>query len=393
MQIDETLIKVPGGGTNQTGLRDQNARLVLSFIRRYGAMPSAEIARRSGLSAQTVSNIIRSLEADNLLTRGESIKGKVGKPSVPMALNPDGVLSLGLNIGRRSAELTLIDFKGDQIDAMSQTYAYPVINEVMDFLQSSIEHLLEKRPSIQANLTGVGISQPNRIWEWLEAVQAPADEMHRWRSFDIAAAITEQTGFETFLENDATSACVSELLVGRGSEVTDFAYIFVGAFVGGGLVLNGNIVSGRSRNGTALGPLPVPDGNGGTTQLLNVSSLYSLEAELRQTGRDPLELRNMGDDWSSIEEALVPWIDRNGHYLAICCASIASVVDIEAVLIDGAMPPEVCRRLTASIRNHYAKLDLTGLEDFRIEQGEVGRRARSIGAALLPIHSRYFLAA
>jgi len=101
----------------------------------------------------------------------------------------------------------------------------------------------------------------------------------------------------------------------------------------------------------------------------------------------------MDDDWSSIEEALVPWLERNGHYLAISCAAIASVVDIEAVMIDGAMPPDVCNRLTETVRQSYRKLDLTGLEEFRIEQGKVGRRARSIGAALLPIHSRYFLAA
>lgn len=393
MQIADSSIKVPGGAANQTGLRDQNARLVLSFIRRHGAMPSAEIARRSGLSAQTVSNIIRALEADDLLIRGEAVKGRVGKPSIPMQLNPTGVLSLGLNIGRRSAELTLIDFKGDQIDAVSTSYAFPTITDVMAFLQTSMDQLYRDRPDIRARLTGIGISRPNRIWDWLEAIKAPADVMQEWKSFDIGAAITERTGLEAVLENDATSACISELLLGRGSEVTDFAYIFLGAFVGGGLVLNGNIVSGRSKNGTALGPLPVPDGQGGTTQLLNVSSLYSLEAEIQNAGRDPLELRNMDDDWSSIEEALVPWIETNGHYLAICCASIASVVDIEAVMIDGAMPPDIRLRLTEATQRSYQKLDLTGLEEFRIEQGTMGRRARSIGAALLPIHSRYFLAA
>lgn len=385
--------KVLGGAANQTGLRDQNARLVLSYLRLNGETPSAEIARQSGLSAQTVSNIIRALEAENLLKRGKARKGKVGKPSVPMALNPMGVLSLGLNIGRRSAELTLIDFVGEQIDARSTSYAYPDIENVLSFLKAAIDDIFKSRPGSRALLTGIGVSRPNRIWEWLEAVNAPPDAMLHWKSFDIGAEVERLTGLETFIENDATSACISELLLGKGNEYSDFAYIFMGAFVGGGLVLNGNILSGRLRNGTAIGPLPVPNGQGATTQLLNVSSLYSLETELQNTGRDPLELRNMGDDWSSIETAIVPWIERNGHYLAICCAAIASVVDVEAIMIDGAMPPDVCLRLTQSIQENYKKLDLTGLEEFRIEQGSVGRRARSIGAALLPIHSRYFLAA
>ncbi|NNL18480.1 MAG: MarR family transcriptional regulator, partial [Boseongicola sp.] len=107
LTVSDIHILDPEGGSNQSGLRDQNARLVLSFIRRHGAMPSAEIARRSGLSAQTVSNITRALEADGLVKRGAAIKGKVGKPSVPVKLNPSGVNALGLNIGRRSAELVL----------------------------------------------------------------------------------------------------------------------------------------------------------------------------------------------------------------------------------------------------------------------------------------------
>ncbi|MEM9341630.1 MAG: ROK family transcriptional regulator [Pseudomonadota bacterium] len=393
MTLTDPSIRDVWGGANQSGLRDQNARLVLSIIRRHGEMASAEIARQSGLSAQTVSNIIRSLEAENLLTRGEAVKGKVGKPSVPMALNPLGALSLGLNIGRRSAEVTLLDFKGEQLGVRSTSYAFPLIEDVLGFVKSSSQSLLKSRPGARDLLVGIGISMPNRIWEWLEAVDAPAEAMRAWQSFDVEAAVTEATGLETFLENDATSACISELLLGRGDEFTDFAYIFLGAFVGGGLVLNGNVVSGRSRNGAALGPLPVPDGAGGTTQLLNVSSLYALETELRRTGRDPLELREMGDDWSTIENVIQPWIETTGHYLAIACAALASIVDIEAVMIDGAMPADVCARLTETVRASYSTLDLTGLEDFDIRQGAVGRQARSVGAAILPIHSKYFLSA
>ena len=57
-------------GSNQSGMRAYNERLVLSLIRQTGALAKAEIARRTGLSAQTVSVIMRALEADGLLLRG-----------------------------------------------------------------------------------------------------------------------------------------------------------------------------------------------------------------------------------------------------------------------------------------------------------------------------------
>ena len=391
MADGEIIIRDPEGGTNQSGLRDQNARLVLSFIRRHGEMASAEIARRSGLSAQTVSNIIRALESDGLLRRGDAVKGKVGKPSVPVTLNPGGVFSVGLNIGRRSAELVLVDFTGRQIETRSTTYAFPLIPDVLGFLQDGLADFWRHHPHARGLVTGIGVSRPNRLWDWLETVNAPSADMRAWKALDLTTKISQLTGYEAVAENDATSACVAEHLQGRGGEFSNFGYIFLGAFVGGGLVLNNKVVSGATLNAAALGPLPVPDGQGGATQLLNRASLYLLEEALGRDGLDPTALRRQPDDWSGFEAQLRPWIDLTGSSLAIAAAAIASVVEVEAILIDGAMPAAVRDRLVDSVRRHFSRLDLTGIEKPDIHQAHVGRTARSTGAALLPIHARYFI--
>lgn len=377
-------------GSSQSGLRDHNARLVLSVIRRHGALASAEIARRSGLSAQTVSNIIRALESDGLLMRRPSVRGRVGKPSVPVALNPEGACSLGLNIGRRSAELVLVDFDGRRIDGCTTTYRYPDVDGVFTFLRDGLARICPAGSGRHGKVVGLGLARPNRIWSWLENVKAPADAMRAWQDIVPEAAIRELTGLDVFVENDATSACVAEHLQGRGSEFSDFAYVFVGAFVGGGLVVNGKVVSGKTLNTAALGPMPVPDGAGGVTQLLNVASLHVLEAMLAEAGQDPLLLRR-SEDWSRFEPCLGPWIEKTGANLAIAAAAIASIVEVEAILIDGAMPVPVRARLTDAINRHVSGLDVTGLDSIRIEEAAVGMGARSIGAALLPIHARYFL--
>ncbi len=77
-------------GTNQSGMRAHNERLVLSLVRSHGALAKSDIARITGLSAQTVSVIMRELEQDGLLARGEPVRGRVGQPSVPMHLAADG---------------------------------------------------------------------------------------------------------------------------------------------------------------------------------------------------------------------------------------------------------------------------------------------------------------
>src|SRR5262245_17925430 len=100
-------------GTHQPGLRAYHARLLLSLIRRHGSLPKAEIARLTGLSAQTVSVIVRRLEADGLLSKEKPQRGKVGQPLVPFSLNPEGAYFIGLKIGRRSGDLVLLDLAGN----------------------------------------------------------------------------------------------------------------------------------------------------------------------------------------------------------------------------------------------------------------------------------------
>ncbi len=384
-------VRDPVGGTNQSGLRDQNARLVLSYIRRHGAMASAEIARRSGLSAQTVSNIVRALEADGLLRREAAVKGRVGKPSVPVALNPKGVYGLGLSIGRRTLEMVLVDFNGRQIDSDVISYGFPARSEVFEFVRGHASSILKRNGVPKNKVAGLGIARPNRIWEWLEFVNAPDGAMEDWKTLDLEKELSELSGLNTFLENDATAACVAEHLLGRGHDLHDFAYIFLGSFVGGGLVLNGKVVSGRTHNAAAFGPLPVPDGKGGTVQLLDVASLHVLESALERAGADSNALRLEDTSWEAFEPTLTEWIEITGRNLAIASAAITSVVEVEAILVAGAFPNEVRARITERINEAFSHLNITGIEKPQIESATVGRRARSIGAALLPIHASFFV--
>ena len=392
MSISERIVRDPLGGGNQSGLRDQNARLVLSYLRRHRSLSSAEIARRSGLSAQTISNILRTLDAAELIRKGKTKKGKVGKPSTPIELNPTGVYSLGLNIGRRSAELALVDFTGEVIGTRSTAYPYPDITGIFAFVKQNMTELCAIAPGSQERLAGIGVSRPSEIWNWLEIVDAPYDAMQAWKDFDLAAEISAFTNCETVVQNDATSACVAEHLLGRGAQFSDFAYLFVGAFLGGGLVLSDKVIWGRTGNAFAIGILPMPDNNDNTTELLELASLHVLEAALARDGVEPLDLRDTPEDWSAYATQVDAWISTTGKALAHGAASIASVVDVQAILIDGAMPADVKNRLTAETEKHFEKYKLGGIQRPLIAEAEVGRSARSIGAALLPIHAKFFLA-
>ncbi|WFU09387.1 ROK family transcriptional regulator [Rhizobium sp. CB3090] len=386
------MILDPSGGANQVRVRAHNERLVLSLVRRHGALSKAEIARRSGLSAQTVSVIMRALEKEGLLSRGEPVRGRVGQPSIPMRLNPDAVLSFGVKIGRRSADLVLMDFVGRIRMQLHQIYPYPLPQDIMSFVTSGIQELEARLSSEERRrLAGVGIAAPFELWNWAEEVGAPDGAMEAWRGFDLQAEVAARVPYLVYLQNDATSACGAELVFGVGPRYPDFVYLFIGSFLGGGIVLNSSIFVGRTGTAGALGPLPVRGRNGETRQLLDIASIFVLENLLRDRGFDPRPLWYSADNWIDFGEPLETWIQDTAKALAQAIVAAASIIDFSAAIIDGGFPDWVRERVVRATIKAASDLDLQGVVLPEIIEGAVGPQARAIGGASLPIFARYLI--
>lgn len=380
------------GGANQVRVRAYNERLVLSLVRRNAGVSKAEIARLTGLSAQTVSVIMRSLEKDGLLIRGEPLRGRVGQPSVPMRLNPDAVYSFGLKMGRRSADLVLMDFVGRIRLNRHFTYPYPDPARIIDFVTRGIAELeAELTPAQRAAIAGVGIAAPFELWNWASEVGAPEGAMDAWRGFNLQAEVAERLPYPVYLQNDATSACGAELVFGIGPSYPDFVYFYIGSFIGGGVVLNSALFVGRTGTAGAIGPLPVRNKHGETRQLLEIASIFVLEKLLRERGIDPQPLWYAADQWVDFGEPLEIWIRDSAAALAQAIVAASSILDFSAAVIDGGFPGWVRARLVAATLQELRKLDLQGIVVPDIVEGAVGAQARAIGGASLPIFARYHI--
>lgn len=381
-------------GTNQSGMRDYNERLVLSLVRRHGGLAKTEIARLTRLSAQTVSVIMRELEDEGLLVRNEPIRGKIGQPSIPMSLNPEGAFFLGLKIGRRSAELVLIDFLGTVRAMLQLSYRYPAPRETVAFVTNGIKDIRAKLTAEQdRRIAGLGIATPFELWSWADAAGAPHDVMEEWRDRDIRADLQAEVPFPVYLQNDATSACGAELVFGKGDAPRDFIYFYIGAFAGGGIVLNGALYGGPTGNAGALGSMPVPGPDGAPRQLIDIASIAMLERALNAKGRDASHLWSSPQDWGELGPELDEWIASAARGLAYAIVAASSVIDFQAAVIDGWMPVGVRARLVAAVRTVLATIDAEGLSLPPVREGTVGIHARAMGGASLPLSDRFLVGA
>ena len=392
--MDDAQVKSLSMGLSQKGVRDHNERLLLSLIQRHGGLPGSALAKLADLSPPTVFGILRQLEADGLIERGTPVRGKVGKPSIPMGLAANGAFAFGIKIGRRSADLILMDFKGGTRGEMQITYDYPIKQTVLAFLQDGLLNLTNQlSASEQARICGIGVAAPFEFWNWNASIDAPSNAFRAWREVDLVAEIGAFSDLPVIVMNDATAACQAEHTYGRGKEFQDYAYFFIGAFIGGGVVLNNSVYVGRQGNAGALGSIRSISPIGESMQLIDMASIHLLEARLHEVDIETRQLWDDPDSWTRLTRYVEPWLLQTALELAKASLSACSVIDFEAILIDGSFPASLRDDLVNRVRRYVATQDTRGLIPPKIEAGSIGANARSQGAACEIIRTQFFLKA
>lgn len=392
-------------GVNQSDARVHNDRLILTLLRHQayaeGGLAKAELSRMTGLSAQTLSLLMRRLEAADLVRPLERVKNGLGQPATPYQLNEEGAFSLGVKIGRRSIEIVMVNFVGQIIDQCQQLYHFPDPATIVSFTTDSIKLMQDRLgPRLSKRIIGIGLAMPFEIWNWPEQIHLPPGALDQWRNFDLEQVIQDSCNFPVMLINDASAACATELIKPIANYGTDYIYFYIGWFIGGGVVLGGKVYHGRKGNAGAVGGMLFspklqgerPDGpQKPYQQLLDRASLYLLEDRLIKNGKNPEGLWLDSPDWSQYRSELDPWLEETAEAIAVAIVNACSILDFQWAYLDGAFPPSVRARLVQIVKNKIESLDRRGFDPILIEEGAAGRQARALGAAIIPLLARYSL--
>lgn len=380
-------------GSNQGGVREFNERVVLQAIRLHGPTPKAELARLTRLSAQAISLIMAGLFEDGLVNKLEPVRGKVGQPSVPIALDPNGAFALGIEIGRRGADVLLMDFAGQVRERRSLSYPFPDPNTLFERLQALIDDV--KRclgPQLAERLCGAGVAAPLSLGGWQQVLGITTEQSGRWDGVDIRQRIEALTGLPTEFVKDTAAACVAELVAGRGRSVHTFLHVFVDTFIGGGLVIDSHLRGGVHGNAGAVGSFALSatqEGHRMPAQLLSAASLFNLERLFADAGLEPAacnDERALHAPWRQHTEA---WLQQAAGGIALAISNAACLLDLEAVIVDGSFDRTLLDQLMQSIARALDAYSWEGVWRPDVLPGTIGADARAIGGALLPLYSQF----
>lgn len=383
--------ELAGRGVQHANLRAANRRAVLTTITFNPGISNADVSRRTGLAPQTASAIVSELEAEGLIARGDVLRGRRGQPATPLSLNYEAAYAIGVAVKWSHVSLVLINLGSAEFARSRRDYAFPDAFTIVDEVEAGIARLLaDLTPAQRARVWAIGLATPTGISRNIHQLGASEDQVAAWSKLDLRAALEQRTGLLTMQFNDGVAASWAEVIMHEQPRPSSLAYVFVGTFVGSGIINENALRQGPASSEATLGSMAVIDAEGKRRVAHHVASLTALRQRLARNGI-VAPVSNPADwPWASWEPHVSHWLAEAGGALAEICLNTAAVVEVGHIVIDGDVPPEIRTRLVAATTAALEKLPLMTFERPRVVEGRLGQRATSLGAAQLPLYHKLF---
>lgn len=232
---------------SQSALRQANERRVVDVLRRDGTQTQAELARATGLSAASVSNIVRGLRAAGTVSvHNTSSNGRRAR-AVTLLRPPGTVVAVDFAVDQ--IRVAIGDSDGNML--ARESIAYEVTADAARAVRRAAwlteTTLLGARIDL-GTVASVVASVPGPIAPDTGAVGAISC-LPRWADFRPATALEGRLGLPVRAENDANLAVVAERRMGAAQGADHVIHVVLGEGVGAGIMMSGQLF--RGAGGTA----------------------------------------------------------------------------------------------------------------------------------------------
>ncbi len=379
-------------GTNIDHTQRFNRRVVLEVVRLHGPLSRAEIARLTGLSAQTVTNIIDQFKPAELLIEKPRRTGGRGQPPIDLVVNPMAAYSFGISFDHRQVIVILLNLGGAVIDQIELPLTYPSPVVVLPLIEAAVNELMSRSKISKERIWGAGVVMPAVIAAGSPTVLGPS-AMTEWLGYPLVDRLGERLGIPIFVDNDATAGAIGELLFGAGRQLMDFVYLHLGIGVGGGIITSGRPYRGAFGMSGELGHMisvpagrPCPCGNRGCLE--RYVSLSAAHAALTGEAEDfqPFDFSILERALEQRVPALLAWMEEAANRLRDAVITLENVFDPQTVVLGGPIPEALLDGLVtrmgplpASVSSHHRN------GGQRLVKAETGLDTRVLGAASLAI--------
>ncbi|PWG15508.1 ROK family transcriptional regulator [Streptomyces sp. V2] len=397
-------------GTNLPRVGGYNQAVVLDAVRTSGEISRVELAALTGLTNQTVSNVVRKLLDAGLVAESGQAPSNGGKRRTLLSLRADGAYAVGVHLDPDAAVIVVVDLAGQVVGSRRLRLTDPGDPAgIVDRVSRAALRLVERAGVDRARLLGLGVAAPGPLDGTTGAVVSPPN-FPGWGRVPLTEMFAEATGLPVALDNDATAAAIGERWIGGAERAGSFLFVYLGTGVGAGIVLDNTVLHGDSGNAGEFGHMPVEPGDrvcqcGANDCLGPYCSPAAIIEDLFDRhgpgtaaglgligGPDSVHL-----DWKALrkaarsgDDAALDVVRRAARRIGQAARGATSLLDVGRIVLGG----EALRGIEGLMREEIeAAVNRTSvartIRGITVEPSVIGETVGAVGAASLVLHGNY----
>ncbi len=398
-------------GTNLPRIADYNQGIVLEAIRISDGTSRVEIAESTGLTAQTVSNIVKRLIERGLVIEFDRASSGGGKPRVILRANPDSSYAVGVQIDGDETSFVLTDLTGRVVTRERQ----PTPHEkgprgVIEQVAGSVERIVREAGVPAEKMLGLGVACPGPLDPVRGTVIQPPNLLG-WKEVPLKNSLEEATGYPVTVDNDATAAAIGERWFGGAKSTSNFAVIYAGVGIGAGLFIEDHVYRGTTANAGEFGHLSLnPDGpecfcgNRGCVEVYCSPKNLTLAVLCRLKKGEPSSLRTKYEsapqsvDFPAVSDAALAGdelaageVRKSARLLGYGAVNLVNLLDLEMIVLGGKGFRDLGALYQKEIEDALQSKSIARqLRKVEVRLSEAGEDAGALGAASLVLHKAYY---
>lgn len=376
-------METPG---SQTSLHRANLERVVRAVRMAGSLTQAEIARSTGLSAATVSNIVRELKDGGTVEVTPTSAG--GRRARSVSLSGDAGIVIGVDFGHTHLRVAVGNLAHQVLAEESEPLDVDASSaEGLDRAEVLVKRLIEATGIGPDKVIGVGLGVPGPI-DVESGTLGSTSILPGWTGINPSEELSGRLGVPVYVDNDANLGALGELVWGSGRGVKDLAYIKVASGVGAGLVIDGTIYRGPGGTAGEIGHITL-DESGPVCRCGNRGCLETFTAAryvlpLLQPSHGPgltmervVQLAREGDPGCRRV------IGDVGRHIGSGVANLCNLLNPSRVVLGGSLA-EAGELVLGPIRDSVSRYAIpSAARQLSVLPGALGGRAEVLGALAL----------
>jgi predicted NBD/HSP70 family sugar kinase len=316
---------------------DGSHQRVAVEVLRYGPLPRAQLARRLGLSAGSLTRLTRPLVDSGLLVEGSPESGehavRTGRPSLPLDVRPSTRRFLGSKITGDTLFAVVTDLRAHVL----AEHTRPLPGQDPAAVVGAIADVTRLLRADHPDVVGLGVGIGGLVLDRRDVARAHFLGWHE--RVPLADLLNEATGLPTVVDNDVRALTAAEHWFGAGRGVQSLVVLTIGAGVGCGIVVHDRVIEGAHGGGGSIGHRPVvtwavcEDGHRGCAQgLVSSGAICGTVAQALGRPVGYAEALQLAADGQAAARRAV---DDAAAALGVLVADIANLIDPELVILTG----------------------------------------------------------